>query len=100
MERDAIQEPSPAQEVRAAPGRGQDLQPDLRRVEPRDGKREASRTRHAEGQAERQIQGQGQAQVKMNRRRTFACPFVAWPPSSLSLSPGPRSPPRQRQSPT
>ena len=45
----AVQEPGPAPEVRAAAGRRQDLQPDVRRVEPRDGKREAARTSEAQG---------------------------------------------------
>lgn len=59
----AIQESSPAQEVRAAPGRGQDLQRDVRGVESRDGRREASRTRQAKGQAEGETEAQAQAEM-------------------------------------
>ena len=53
---DALQEPGPAEEVRAAPRRGQDLERDLRGVEPRDRGQEASRARQAEAKSE--VEGQ------------------------------------------
>jgi hypothetical protein len=60
----AVQEPSPAEEVRPTPGREQDLEPDFRGVEPRDGRRKAPRTCGAQEEAEIQDQAWIQTRVE------------------------------------